>query len=161
VAIGRSPLARKADGPERRHQIAIRGLKRDLGIDRARLSALLHATLEAEGAPAGQLALSLISDRTMRRINRDYRGIDATTDVLSFSYVGEPHSAGVLGEVFVSPGVAARQAREVGCRLSEEVARLSVHGTLHVLGWDHDTGAKRRRMLGRQERYLDRFFRGT
>jgi probable rRNA maturation factor len=159
VAIGRSPLARKADGEGPHHAVAIRGLRRTLRIDRARLSALLKATLADEGAPPGQLLLALVSDRTMRRINRDYRGIDATTDVLSFSYVGEPHAAGVLGEVFVSPRVAARQARETGCRVPEEVARLSVHGTLHVLGWDHDTSAKRRRMLGRQERYVDRYFR--
>jgi probable rRNA maturation factor len=95
----------------------------------------------------------------MRRLNRDYRGIDDTTDVLSFSYVGEPHAADVLGEIFVSPAVADRQARTAGCAVAEEVARLSVHGALHVLGYDHDTPAARRRMLRRQERYLDRFFR--
>jgi probable rRNA maturation factor len=138
--------------------VAIRGLRRDLGIDRTRLLNLLVATLEGEGAPAGELALALVSDGTMRRLNRDHRGVDATTDVLSFSYLGEPYSGGVLGEVFVSPAVAARQAREAGCPLPEELARLSVHGTLHVLGLDHDTVPRRRRMLGRQERYVGRFF---
>ena len=117
------------------------------------------STLDAEDAPSGALALALVSDRTMRRLNRDYRGIDGTTDVLSFSYVDEPHAGGVLGEIFVSPAVADRQAREAGRPMAEEVARLSVHGALHVLGYDHDTPAKRRRMLGRQERYVARFFR--
>jgi probable rRNA maturation factor len=133
-------------------------LRRDLGIDRARLTALLAATLDGEEAPAGALSLALVSDGTMRRLNRDYRGLDSTTDVLSFSYVDEPHSGGMLGEVFVSPRVAARQAREAGCPLPVEVARLSVHGTLHVLGWDHDTPGKRRAMLARQERYVRRHF---
>jgi len=93
----------------------------------------------------------------MRRLNRDYRGIDGTTDVLSFGYLDEPHAGGVLGEVFVSPAAAAAQARTAGCPLREEVARLSVHGTLHVLGWDHDTAPRRRRMLRRQERYVRGF----
>ena len=164
MAIGpspRAPKARNAPEPEdsdRRGGIAIRGLRRDFGVDRARLTSLLAATLAGEQAPPGELALTIVSDGTMRRINREYRGIDATTDVLSFSYVGEPHAGGLLGEVFVSPGVAARQAREAGCGLPEELARVAVHGVLHVLGWDHDTPAARRRMLTRQERYVARYF---
>jgi len=139
-------------------EVAIRGLRKALGIDRRRLAAVLAATLEGEKAPDGGLSLALVSDGTMRRMNRDYRGKDSTTDVLSFSYVGDEHTGGLLGEVFVSPAVAARQAREAGCALPEEVARLSVHGTLHVLGWDHDTAPKRRAMLARQERYVRRYF---
>lgn len=116
------------------------------------------AVLEAERAPEGELALVFIGDRTMRRINRDYRQIDKTTDVLSFSYVDEPHSGGVLGEIFVSPAVARNQAEEAGCALDEEVARLALHGLLHVLGYEHETSSTRRSMLGRQERYLKRHF---
>jgi probable rRNA maturation factor len=129
-------------------------------VDRRRLGALLRGTLDGERAPDGELSLAFIGDRMMRRINRDYRGIDRTTDVLSFSYVGEPHAGGVLGEVYVSAAVAARQAEEAGCPLDEEIARLCVHGVLHILGWDHDSAPSRRRMLRRQERYVDRFFRG-
>ena len=161
MAIGSSPHERNGDAKDPRHDVAIRGLTRDLGVDRARLARLLVSTLDAERAPSGELALALVSDRTMRRLNRDYRGIDGTTDVLSFSYVDEPHAGGVLGEVFVSPAVADRQAREAGRPVAEELARLSVHGALHVLGYDHDTPAKRRRMLSRQERYVDRFFRAA
>ena len=114
--------------------------------------------LEAERAPAGELSLAFVGDRTMRRINRDFRGIDKTTDVLSFSYVDELHTGGSLGEIFVSPVVARAQAAEAGCSLAEESARLALHGLLHVLGYEHDTTASRRRMLGRQERYLKRHF---
>ena len=92
----------------------------------------------------------------MRRINREFRDHDESTDVLSFSYVGEPHAGGVLGEIYVSVKVAERQAAEAGCSLAEEVARLALHGMLHVLGWTHDTTVDRRRMLGRQDRYLRR-----
>jgi probable rRNA maturation factor len=161
VAIGPSPHERTADAPKRRHAVAIRGLSRALGIERARLARLLIATLDAERAPEGEIALALVSDRIMRRLNRDYRGIDGTTDVLSFSYVDEPHAGDVLGEIFVSPEVAGRQAREAGCAVAEEVARLSVHGALHVLGYHHDTPVARRRMLSRQKRYVERYFRAT
>ncbi len=96
----------------------------------------------------------------MRSINRDYRGHDHTTDVLSFSYVDEPHTGGVLGEIFVSAKVAEGQAQEAGCPLDEEIARLCVHGTLHILGYEHDTSPSRRRMVRRQENYVKRFFGG-
>ena len=107
------------------------------------------------------MELAFVGDRTMRRINRDYRGIDGTTDVLSFSYVDEPHAGGVLGEIFVSPETAIKQAADAGCDVSEEITRLSVHGLLHVLGYDHDTPRSRRSMLRRQERYLERHFADT
>jgi probable rRNA maturation factor len=139
----------------------VRGLGKDLGVDRARLKTALLGTLEAERAPDGELSVALVGDRTMRRMNRDYRGIDRTTDVLSFSYVDDPHAGGMLGEIFVSPAVARRQAEESGCRAEEEIVRLALHGLLHVLGWDHGNPDDRRRMLRRQERLLDRHWRSA
>lgn len=136
-------------------------MKRDLDVDRARLRQTLAGALAAERAPAGELSLAFVGDRKMRHLNRDFRGIDDTTDVLSFSYRDDPHAGGVLGEIYVSPAVADRQAGEAGCPLAEEITRLALHGLLHVLGWLHDTPRDRRRMLGRQERYLDRFWRGA
>lgn len=114
-------------------------------------------TLDAEAAPRGELLVAFLGDRTMRRINRDYRGVDRTTDVLSFSYVGDPHAGGALGEILISPAVAVAHAKQAGADLPEEIARLVVHGLLHVLGYDHDTSGNRRRMFGRQERYLKTF----
>lgn len=130
-------------------------------MDRAQLLGLLRAALRDEKAPAGELAVILVGDRKMQQINRDFRSIDKSTDVLSFSYVDDPYSGGVLGEIYVSPAIAARQAEEAECGLDEEIARLILHGLLHVLGWEHDTPRSRRRMLGRQERYLDRYWRSA
>ena len=129
-------------------------------MDRARLGRLVERTLASEHAPDGELCVAFVGDRTMRRINRDFRSIDRTTDVLSFSYVEESHAGGVLGEIFVSPAVARSQAEGAGCPLEEEVSRLVLHGLLHVLGYDHDTAPARRKMLGRQERYLSRHLDG-
>jgi len=147
--------------PPSAYGISIRGLKRGLEVDRALLRRTLTAALATERAPGGELSLALVGDRKMRRLNRDYRGIDDTTDVLSFSYLDDPHSGGVLGEIYISPAVAERQAAEAGCPPAEEITRLALHGLLHVLGWVHDTARDRRRMIGRQERYLDRFWRSA
>ncbi len=132
-------------------------MKRAWGVDRGALRGLLETMLAAERAPGGQLAIAFVGDGTMRRRTRDYRGQDQTTDVLSFSYVDEPHSGGILGEIYVSAAVVERQAGVAACPFAEELARVVLHGTLHVLGWTHDTAADRRRMFGRQERYLKAF----
>jgi probable rRNA maturation factor len=118
----------------------------------------MRKTLAAERAPVGALSVALVGNQTMQRINREYRGSDRPTDVLSFSYVDEPHAGGVLGEIYVSPSMAAASARETGCAVAEEIVRLTLHGILHILGYDHDTPRSRRRMLNRQERYLDRHY---
>ena len=107
------------------------------------------------------MSVAFVGDRAMQRINRDYRGVDRTTDVLSFSYLDEPHAGGVLGEIYISPAVANRQAQEAGCDLTEEIARLSLHGLLHILGYEHDTTASHRRMMARQQRYLRRWGRDS
>jgi len=145
--------------PPSRHQVSIQGLSRSVAPSaRRRLKRLLLETLEAERAPAGDVHLQLVPDEVMKRINHDYRGIEKTTDVLSFGYRAEPHAGHLLGEILVSTAVARSQARENGCSVLEEIARLSLHGLLHVLGYDHETPGERRAMLSLQDRYLERFF---
>ncbi|MCP3979933.1 MAG: rRNA maturation RNase YbeY [bacterium] len=87
------------------------------------------------------MALCLVSDRKMREYNREYRGKDATTDVLSFPDDGEPAPDGQrhLGDIVISVPEAARQAGERGETLQRELRVLSIHGYLHLLGYDHET----------------------
>jgi probable rRNA maturation factor len=86
--------------------------------------------------PAGStLAVALVSDAAMRRLNREFRGKDHTTDVLSFPDGEHGH----VGDVVISVPQAARQARERGHPLSRELRVLLVHGWLHLLGHDHET----------------------
>ncbi len=90
------------------------------------------------GAPArakGEVTLALVSDAAMRRLNRAYRGADYATDVLSFPS-DEP---GVLGDIAIARGVAARQARRMGHTPEVEYRVLALHGLLHLLGYDHET----------------------
>ncbi len=94
-----------------------------------------------DGAPDGIIDVMFVDDARSREANREYTGNDYATDVLSFSYIedgGEPID-GVLGEMMVSLETAAHQAEAADSTLAEEVALLVLHGTLHVLGYDHQT----------------------
>ena len=91
----------------------------------------------ARVAPAsarGDLCVAVVSDRRMRALNRQFRGKDAVTDVLSFP----AHSRGFLGDIVIAAGVAKRQAKEAGHDIRTEIRVLALHGLLHLLGYDHD-----------------------
>jgi probable rRNA maturation factor len=98
----------------------------------------------------GEMALVLAGDRLLHRLNRDYRGKDRPTDVLSFP--GEGGEAG-LGDVVISVETAQRNARAGGRTLARELDVLALHGFLHVLGYDHETDGG---TMGRLERRLRR-----
>jgi probable rRNA maturation factor len=122
-----------------------------------RLGALARRTLESEGAEACELSVTVTDDETLRRLNRDYAGEDAVTDVLSFSqregeeFASAPGATPPLGEVIISYPQALRQAeREV----QEEVDRLLVHGVLHLLGYDHAEPAEESAMREREAAVL-------
>ena len=93
----------------------------------------------------GELSLVLVSDRKMRALNLQFRGVARATDVLSFPLLGDKGSRVLrsvgeryLGDVVIATGVAARQARNAGHRLGNELRRLALHGLLHLLGYDHE-----------------------
>lgn len=100
----------------------------------------------ATTAPArarGSVTLVLVGDAAMRRMNRDWRGKDYATDVLSFPADDDgPRVRGQqrhLGDIVIATGVAARQAREAGHAYGTELKVLALHGLLHLLGYDHET----------------------
>jgi probable rRNA maturation factor len=101
----------------------------------ARLRRVVLAAGRAMNA-GGEVALVLTGDRAVRALNRRYRGKDKPTDVLSFP--GPGGEAG-LGDVVISVETAARNAKEYGRTLPQELDILALHGFLHVLGYDHET----------------------
>lgn len=108
------------------------------------LSAALERLMEALAA-RGDLSVILVDDATIHRLNREHRGVDTPTDVLSYP-MKEPDDVGVpdtgfLGDIFVSLETAARQARLRGHDLEREVKVLAAHGLMHLLGFDHETEA--------------------
>ena len=88
----------------------------------------------APASARGDLCLALVSDRRMRALNRQFRGKDYATDVLSFP----SDERGFLGDIVIAEGVAKRQAKERGHSLKIEVQTLALHGLLHLLGYDHE-----------------------
>ena len=119
--------------------------------------AMLVGELGHEGqVPAGVINVALVDDEHVRWLNRDQAGHDYATDVLSFSYIedgGEPID-GVIGEMVVSVEAAERQAQAAETNLAEEVALLVLHGTLHILGWDHQTPEQQDRMQQLQRKLI-------
>jgi len=102
----------------------------------------VQATLTHEGVEDAELSVTLLDDGPMRELNREHLGHDRTTDVISFALY-QPGER-VLGDVYVGWRQAIRQARAEGVPIEEEIARLAIHGTLHVLGHDHPDGADAR-----------------
>ena len=101
----------------------------------------------------------LVDDETIRALNRDYREVDRPTDVLSFpmaepSALSDPAAALFLGEIYVSLDTARTQAKAARRPYGREVAHLTIHGLLHLLGEDHPTPAARRRMAAREASIL-------
>lgn len=123
----------------------------------ARLRAWLRPLLDEVAPGGGSFAVRLAGDRTLQRLNREFRGRDAVTDVLSFP--GEPGPEGPhLGDVVIAVPAARRQAGAAGHSAAREVRLLALHGLLHCLGHDHETDGGEMDQLERRlrRRWLDR-----
>jgi probable rRNA maturation factor len=114
-------------------------------------------------AETSELSLVLVGDAQMRRLNRQYRGMDKTTDVLSFPLLeGKKLKSGLptrtlLGDVVISLPQTRKQAKEAGKTFEAEAALLLVHGILHLLGYDHGSKAEEKLMFGLQGQILKKF----
>ncbi len=129
-------------------------------VDALSLEALARRVLDAEGVAPAELGVLVTDDETVRRLNREYAGEDAPTDVLSFSlregeeFASPPGEPAPLGEVIISWPTADRQAAERGAPIQDELAHVLVHGVLHLLGYDHAQPEEERRMRSREEQLL-------
>ncbi|MFO1048694.1 MAG: rRNA maturation RNase YbeY [Geminicoccaceae bacterium] len=103
---------------------------------------VVGAVLDGESAPRSEVSVLLADDRFVTELNRDYRGIDRPTNVLSFP-VGDIQPAPgdglvLLGDVVVALETVRREAAAEGRSVGDHLAHLLVHGTLHLLGYDHE-----------------------
>jgi probable rRNA maturation factor len=124
-------------------------------VDKALLRRRAVAILKAAGHARAELSIALVDDEAIGALNAQYRGKARPTDVLSFSLVegAVPERRGrLLGDVVISVDTAARQARERRRSLDDTVAKLLVHGVLHLLGHDHEADEDARRMLAEERR---------
>lgn len=102
----------------------------------------MEKVLSALGCHDRELSILFTDDSHMARLNERYRGKSGPTNVLAFP-MGDPDDADprMMGDVVISTDTAEREARSLGETLEETVDRLLVHGLLHLLGFDHETGA--------------------
>lgn len=111
--------------------------------------------LETLGCEGCQLSMLVVDDGFMAQLNEEYRGVEGSTDVLSFPQ-GEPEFPQVeprlLGDVVISAEVAKRQAEAAGHSLEKEMDLLLVHGVLHLLGYEHEASALQAREMQARER---------
>ena len=109
------------------------------------------------GRPKGVVSLDFVGDRRMRRLNRQYRGKDSTTDVLAFALqeAGGPPTF-LLGDVVISLHTAVRQAVQGRTPVDQEIIKLIIHGILHLLGYDHERSERDARRMRRREQAIFR-----
>ena len=135
------------------------GLRRGRGNLERFAEAVIERTLEGVGWPEADLTVLFCSESHIQKLNRQFRDLDAPTDVLSFPATENPEELRgypdpYLGDVAVCLPYAAREAKKRRKPMEEEVALLLVHGVLHLLGWDHGTEKQEKAMWARQDELL-------
>lgn len=136
------PVARRAEAP----------------VSDAWVKKMVEAALRgAKSRNVDEVGVVFVADKEMVALNHAHRGKRKTTDVLSFgndgAWKGEG-GAGLLGDIVISVPQVKRQAAETGKPLRNELALMLVHGTLHLLGYDHETVKDEKEMFGLQKRIL-------
>ena len=112
--------------------------------------------------PLAELCIKIVDEATIAQLNEQWMDKEGPTDVLAFpmdelrpGLVTEEPEEGVLGDLVLCPAVAERQATEAGHRTKDEVELLTVHGILHLLGYDHAEPEEHREMFGLQDKLLE------
>jgi probable rRNA maturation factor len=130
-------------------------------VDAAALARAVEATLIAEGRLDFELSVVVTSDEVLAELNQQFRGVAGPTDVLSFDaqqpapgFVSAPEAANYLGDILIALPFTQRQAAHLGRSLGDELRLLAVHGTLHLLGYDHAEPDEEADMWARQDEIL-------
>ena len=126
----------------------------------ASLAEFVMSTLELH--PDCELSISLVNEEEMSSLHLQWMDEPGPTDVLSFPMDeirprSKAQGPGLLGDVILCPSYAAKQADDVGHTLQEELELLTVHGVLHLLGYDHREEDEKREMFSMQDDYLERW----
>jgi probable rRNA maturation factor len=134
--------------------VATEGVR--IGVARGRVASLAERVLRAERVRDASLSIAFVTDRRIAALNRQHLGHTGPTDVISFGFRPIGTAEVIVGDVYIAPGVARRNARAQGGGVREELLRLVVHGVLHVVGHEHpeDDSRYHSRMWKRQEHLL-------
>ena len=129
--------------------------KKPISSRRARDAVI--AALAAERVKDALISVAFVGSDMMAQLNEQFLSRNGPTDVITFGLSRNGGKMPVIGDIYVCPPVARRNAKTLGIPASEELSRLIVHGTLHILGYDHpeDDNRTSSAMWKRQERILD------
>ena len=127
------------------------------GLSAARVRELVSATLKSERVRDALVSIAFVGSSTIARLNEEFLSHAGPTDVISFALGRAEGSLPVIGDIYICQQIAGRNAKELGISLRAELARLVVHGTLHILGFEHPDGNARfsSRMWRKQEKILE------
>ena len=126
------------------------------GISEAQVRKLVERTLSAERIRDAMISVAFVGPTKIAKLNREYLRHEGPTDVISFGMGRDANGLPAVGDIYICPAVARTNARRNGVSTSEELARLVVHGALHVAGYDHpeDESRVKSPMWKRQERIV-------
>ena len=128
---------------------------RRISVRATTIRRVAQSILVQAGHPTAQLSLSLVGKTRMRSLNRKYRGRDYPTDVLAFPMESMGEQTEIfLGDVVICLPIAIGQASRFGNSADQEILRLLIHGTLHLLGYDHEQSPRDATRMQRKERTI-------
>jgi len=107
--------------------------------------------VQAALAHAAEITVRFVAEEEGQALNRDYRGKDYATNVLSFVYTGDPTQGSISGDLVLCAPVVAHEAQQQNKTVQAHYAHLLVHGVLHLQGFDHETAAEARVMEAREQ----------
>jgi probable rRNA maturation factor len=138
-------------------KVMVKNLHKGLKVDIRSIRRKAETILSDLSEDNSELSILFVDDKEMHRLNRDYRGIDRPTDVLSFP-MGEGEGAEIntwlLGDVIISLDTALRQAEEKGHDFIKEILILLTHGILHLLGYDHENSPEYAEKMRQKEKEI-------
>lgn len=144
-------------------KILIKNRQKHRSLNKSKITKTIRKTLSLMERPMAELSILFVGDREISQLNADYRGINRSTDVLSFPQTSQKFKKDkkltkeffashlLLGDVVISIPRAELQAKTYGWSFYDEISRLLIHGTLHLLGYDHEKSVYKARMMRKKE----------
>ncbi|MDQ7787498.1 MAG: rRNA maturation RNase YbeY [Thermodesulfovibrionales bacterium] len=142
-------------------KIYLKNQQKLIKVNHRRITNILRKTCRHLGLHKAELSILLVNNRRMQVLNRSFRGVDRTTDVLSFPQTDVGHQSSapgskhcILGDIVINLQKTHRQATEYGHSFYEELNRLLIHGLLHLIGYDHETTGYDEKKMKKKEKEL-------
>ena len=136
------------------YKINIENIVTGVNIRKNQIKDITQIVLSNEGALEAQINIIIVDDKYIIRLNKEYLNKNTTTDVLSFN-LSDDGEEELEGEVYANIDQIKRQASDSQVPLKEEIYRIVIHGLLHLLGYDDQTGKQQQIMIQKEDQYLE------